>query len=130
MAKTFLKVERSFDSAHFLNKYKGKCSNMHGHTWKTIFKFEVLDLKPNGISEDFSDIKKMIDSVLPDHKLLNEVYPTFNPTAEKLCYLLYRDFQNKDLFGKKLPNLFLVSVEVFETPTNSATYEALINDRL
>ena len=31
-----LKTEASFDSAHFLAGYDGKCSNLHGHRWKII----------------------------------------------------------------------------------------------
>ena len=29
-----LKTSASFDSAHFLSGYQGKCSNLHGHRWK------------------------------------------------------------------------------------------------
>lgn len=29
-----LKTEQSFDSAHFLAGYEGKCRNLHGHRWK------------------------------------------------------------------------------------------------
>ena len=29
-----LKTSASFDSAHFLSGYNGKCANIHGHTWK------------------------------------------------------------------------------------------------
>ena len=29
----YLTVENSFDSAHFLHGYEGKCSNLHGHRW-------------------------------------------------------------------------------------------------
>ena len=28
-----LKTKASFDSAHFLKDYEGKCSNIHGHRW-------------------------------------------------------------------------------------------------
>ena len=28
-----LKTKASFDSAHFLKDYDGKCSNIHGHRW-------------------------------------------------------------------------------------------------
>ena len=28
-----LKTNASFDSAHFLAGYEGKCSNIHGHHW-------------------------------------------------------------------------------------------------
>jgi len=30
-----LKTEASFDSAHFLTDYYGKCENLHGHRWRT-----------------------------------------------------------------------------------------------
>ncbi len=29
-----LKTAATFDSAHFLSGYNGKCANIHGHTWK------------------------------------------------------------------------------------------------
>lgn len=29
----FLKTTASFDSAHFLQGYNGKCANLHGHHW-------------------------------------------------------------------------------------------------
>lgn len=29
-----LTTHASFDSAHFLSGYEGKCSNIHGHRWK------------------------------------------------------------------------------------------------
>lgn len=28
-----LQTSASFDSAHFLKGYEGKCSNIHGHRW-------------------------------------------------------------------------------------------------
>ena len=32
----YLTVENSFDSAHFLHGYDGKCSNLHGHRWRVV----------------------------------------------------------------------------------------------
>ena len=32
----YLTVENSFDSAHFLHGYEGKCSNLHGHRWRVV----------------------------------------------------------------------------------------------
>ena len=29
-----LKTSASFDSAHFLAGYTGKCANLHGHRWE------------------------------------------------------------------------------------------------
>ena len=34
----FIKTEASFDAAHFLTNYNGKCRNIHGHRWKVIAK--------------------------------------------------------------------------------------------
>ena len=31
-----LKTEHSFDAAHFLYGYEGKCSNIHGHRWRVV----------------------------------------------------------------------------------------------
>ncbi|MCK4883987.1 MAG: 6-carboxytetrahydropterin synthase, partial [Candidatus Diapherotrites archaeon] len=31
-----LKTESTFDAAHYLNNYVGKCSTMHGHQWRAI----------------------------------------------------------------------------------------------
>ena len=31
-----LQTEQSFDAAHFLKDYKGKCSNIHGHRWRVV----------------------------------------------------------------------------------------------
>ena len=35
-----LKTESSFDSAHFLSGYEGKCSNLHGHRWRIVLAYE------------------------------------------------------------------------------------------
>ena len=32
----YLKTEQSFDSAHFLKDYDGKCRNLHGHCWRVV----------------------------------------------------------------------------------------------
>ena len=31
-----LKTESSFDAAHFLTDYHGKCENLHGHRWRVV----------------------------------------------------------------------------------------------
>lgn len=72
-----------FNSAHFLPHYKGKCKQLHGHTY---FLDVILDGEINpdtGMIMDFKDIEyivttKVIDRL--DHKLLNDVID--NPTAE------------------------------------------------
>lgn len=56
----FLKSEFSFDSAHFLYGYEGKCSNIHGHRWKVEVTVKNAFLQRNGQNKgmimDFSEI--------------------------------------------------------------------------
>ena len=58
-----LKTEHSFDSAHFLYRYEGKCSNIHGHRWRVIveIKGEELDIEgqERGMLVDFESFKKI-----------------------------------------------------------------------
>lgn len=32
----YIKSEDSFDAAHFLKDYEGKCRNVHGHRWRVL----------------------------------------------------------------------------------------------
>ena len=71
-----LKTEASFDSAHFLAGYEGKCSNIHGHRWKIILEVKTEELKDDvqhrGMYVDFEELKKdlreLADSM--DHALI------------------------------------------------------------
>jgi 6-pyruvoyltetrahydropterin/6-carboxytetrahydropterin synthase len=77
----------TFDSAHFLPNYVGKCKQIHGHTYM----LEVLvegEINPDtGMVMDFQQVKytvqKYVIDVL-DHKLLNDVIE--NPTAENIIH--------------------------------------------
>lgn len=37
--------EHSFDAAHFLKGYEGKCSNIHGHCWRVVVEIQGDALK-------------------------------------------------------------------------------------
>jgi len=115
-----LTVERSFDAAHKLEDYHGKCANLHGHTWKIVGKFEYRLLKEIGYALDFSELKKVLNTVVDnlDHTYLNDLFD-FNPTAEQLAKYIYGEV-------KKLSEE-LVSITVYETPTNKVEYYENIN---
>ena len=107
-----LKVRDKFHAAHYLRGYKGKCEKIHGHTFQVEVEIGVGELDRTGIGIDFADIKKRLTEVLPDHALLNDVYP-FNPSAENLSRHLYAE----------LKNLYPVTaVTVWESEDASATY--------
>ena len=59
-----LKTEASFDSAHFLKGYQGKCSNIHGHRWRVVAEISSEHLNEDdqerGMLVDFSTFKKVL----------------------------------------------------------------------
>lgn len=67
--------EVTFDSAHMLSNYKGKCENLHGHTYKLQVTVEA-PLQREGNEEcmvlDFNTLKKAIDVVIEafDHAII------------------------------------------------------------
>jgi 6-pyruvoyltetrahydropterin/6-carboxytetrahydropterin synthase len=129
--------EFSFDSAHRLvDGYQGKCSNVHGHTWKVRFTISGDKLDGHGFLRDFGDfkpLKEFIDNHLDHALLLNENDGTLltfcrehnqkhymfkgNPTSECLAEYLFRVARDHCL-------LWVSAVEVDETCTCSARYSA------
>ena len=85
-----LTTHASFDSAHFLSGYEGKCSNIHGHRWKleVTVQSEILEQtgQIRGMVVDFGqlkdDIKKLADEF--DHSLIIEEGTLKEKTVEAL----------------------------------------------
>ncbi len=134
-----LQTNASFDSAHFLKGYQGKCSNIHGHRWTievTVASDEVeADGQIRGMIVDFktlkNDLKDLADEF--DHKFIIEegslkektkealleedfaiVELPFRPTAENLAKYFYDRMEEKEYQ--------VVLVKVYETPNNCAGY--------
>lgn len=131
--------ENSFDAAHFLHCYNGKCSNIHGHRWRVvveIFSDKLSDDKQTrGMVVDFDtlkeDIKQEVDYF--DHSLIIEAgtlkEKTYEALKEEGIRLVELDFRTTaenfskyfyDRFEEKGYNVKQVSV--YETPNNCATY--------
>ncbi|MBM3294547.1 MAG: 6-carboxytetrahydropterin synthase [Candidatus Aminicenantes bacterium] len=107
-----LKVRGRFSAAHFLREYQGECEKIHGHTFRVEAEIEVRELDRAGLGIDFAVIKRRLAEILPDHKLLNDVY-AFNPSAENLARRFFED----------LAAAFPVrAVTVWESEDASATY--------
>ena len=134
-----LTTEHSFDSAHFLAGYDGKCGNLHGHRWRVLLtvQSETLreDRQQKGMCVDFAELKKDLRTELDalDHVLIIEqgslrestmkalqeekfqvVEMPFRPTAENFARYFYELFT--------LKGYPVAKVEVYETPSNSAVY--------
>lgn len=135
-----LKIEHSFDSAHFLSGYTGKCSNIHGHRWKIEVEIQSNTLvtggQLDGMIMDFSDLKGAVKDMLDyyDHALIIEkgsmreetlscieadgfkvIKLDFRPTAENLAAYFFKSIKDMGFIPRK--------VTVFETPTNCAAFE-------
>lgn len=135
-----LRTEHSFDSAHFLAGYEGKCSNIHGHRWRVVIEVKSLTLQTNqqlnGMLVDFSQLKKDIKEEMDilDHVLIIErntlkpgtvaalkdegfqiVILDFRPTAENMAKYFYDRMKHRGYQVKY--------ATVYETPNNCASYE-------
>jgi 6-pyruvoyltetrahydropterin/6-carboxytetrahydropterin synthase len=117
----YTRVEADFAAAHFLSRYRGKCERLHGHNYKVRVWAKGESLGEGGMLLDFGELKGALRSVIEglDHSLLNDV-PEFDndPSAERIAEYIYK------AIAKKLPASPLHAVEVFETETSMARYEA------
>lgn len=123
--RVLVSKEFTFDAAHHLHCYEGKCKNLHGHTYKVVFGISgyVNDI---GITIDFADIKaiwkKEIEIYL-DHRYLNETLPPMNTTAENIVVWIYEKTaqalsqpENKQKYHQARVEF----VRLYETPTSYA----------
>ena len=134
-----LKTEHSFDLAHFLSGYDGKCSNIHGHRWRVIIEVYENDIKSEGqirgMIVDFGTLKSQVKAEADalDHALIIEkntlkektiealkeenfkiIEVDFRPTAESFAKFFYDRFTE---LGYKVKEAV-----VYETPNNCASY--------
>ena len=101
-----LQTNASFDSAHFLKGYEGKCSNIHGHRWNvevTVAAEELVEEgQIRGMVVDFrplqNDLKRLADDL--DHCVIVEYF--------------YDELEDMEYH--------VVLVKVYETPNNCAGY--------
>lgn len=131
-----VKTEDSFDSAHFLARYNGKCRNIHGHRWRVVIEIAGENLD-DGMIVDFTDIKAALKALTDnlDHSLVMEkdtlksqtyeclvdegfriMIMDFRPTAENFAKYFFDEIKNK--------GFNIRAAEVYETPNNCARYEA------
>lgn len=92
--RVMVSKEFTFDLAHHLFNYDGKCKAVHGHTYR--LKIAVSGwFDERGISVNFGDIKQIYKEHLEphlDHRYLNESFPYMNTTAENMVYWIFGKF--------------------------------------
>lgn len=134
-----LRTKESFDSAHFLSEYNGKCKNIHGHRWTVEVEAGsdklAEDRQNRGMVVDFSDLKNDLKNLTEelDHSLIIErgtlkektmealqeegfriIELPFRPTAENFSRYFFEEMKKK---GYRI-----MEVSVYETPNNVASY--------
>jgi len=120
------RVEAEFAAAHFLSHYRGKCEKLHGHNYKVRLWVRGEKLDEGGMLADFSVLKKALKEVLAllDHSNLNDMDVFRNdPSAERIARFIFEK-AGEILSEKGLDSSLLWAVDVFETETSMARYEA------
>jgi len=120
------RVETEFSAAHFLSHYRGKCEKLHGHNYKVRLWVRGEDLDEGGMLVDFSLLKKVLKEIcgVLDHSNLNDMEIFQNdPSAERIARFVFESAKLK-LSGLGMESSLLEAVDVFETRTSMARYEA------
>jgi len=124
MGKFTIKVESSFDSAHFLQGTGTKCDQLHGHRWTVWTTLSSEKLTSKGWVVNFTDVKKWVNDLIEkyDHNLLN--FYVYQPTAENLCFVIFRHLYHKVAEYNHNHKIYIAleSIEIAETPGNTASY--------
>ncbi|WP_433615241.1 6-carboxytetrahydropterin synthase QueD [Paenibacillus cellulositrophicus] len=121
--RVLVSKEFTFDAAHHLHAYEGKCKNLHGHTYKAVFGISAFPDEV-GITADFGLIKQIwkerIEPSL-DHRYLNETLPPMNTTAENIVVWLFERMEEALNCGDYLIEGGRTEfVRLYETPTSYA----------
>lgn len=139
----------TFETAHALFGYDGKCKNIHGHSYKLHV---TIVGQPNqeknhpqlGMVMDFGDLKKIVNKIIVDpldhaillnqnteHKILGMqlreqghrvIFTDYQPTCENML----GDFADK--IKKELPeDISLVKLKLYETENSYGEWIASDN---
>ncbi|MCX6152141.1 MAG: 6-carboxytetrahydropterin synthase [Ignavibacteriales bacterium] len=134
-----MKIAKEFrwEMGHRLSFHKGKCKNLHGHTYKLLLELSG-DEDKNGMVIDYYDLEKMISPIIEkiDHSCMvsnkdvelkdalvklnsKMVIVDFESTAENISkYIL------KEIAAIKLPqNVKSIKARIYETEFDYAEAE-------
>jgi|SRR6056297_3493629 len=116
--------EFTFDAAHYLPEYDGKCKNLHGHTYRLQVGIKGEPDYFTGMVVDFVHLKSVVKRNIVnklDHQYLNTLdtlpyFPFEVPTAETMVHWIVKVLSNY------WPHLSFV--RLYETPTSFAEWRA------
>jgi 6-pyruvoyltetrahydropterin/6-carboxytetrahydropterin synthase len=105
--------EFTFDAAHHLTEYKGKCENVHGHTYRLRVCVEE-PVKDNGLALDFVELKRIVNETIInvlDHEDLNKHFD--QPSCENVLLWIWNTLKDE---------LNLAEIRLWESPDTFAVY--------
>ena len=129
--------------AHRIFEYGGTCERLHGHNYRLVIDLCADALDDLGMVADFRTVKKVLFQAVDaawDHRTLlydkdplcaplmklltdGSVAPaSFNPTAENMAAHLGTAIFPRALLNAGLNAVQVLSVTVYETDNNSATW--------
>lgn len=123
----------SFDAAHQLIGHKGKCANVHGHTYRLEVVLKGRPVTEEGRSDegfvaDFGDIKALVKARIVDkldHAFMAKgdepVLETLQASGSKVAVLSFRttaeNLAGYIAYTLRQSRLPVYSVKLWETPT-------------
>lgn len=113
--------EFTFDAAHYLTKYRGKCENLHGHTYRLRVTVEG-EIGENDMVMDFVLLKKLVNERVidkMDHKNLNDLFE--NPTAELMAKWIWEQLVGAKEISDAGARLY--KVKLWEGPGSFVSYK-------
>lgn len=117
-------TEFTFDAAHRIDGYDGKCAHLHGHTYKVRIAATSHVLNPSAYLKsadmvcDFRELKWASKDGTKgglDHTFLNETLPVVT-TAERIAEYIHQETK------KRIPDHIELVVTVWETPNSWVEY--------
>jgi len=121
--------ELTFEAAHYLPKYNGKCRALHGHSYKLQIGIRGMVNSETGMVMDFGELKAIIKGLFIDaldHSFLNENLLPFFPnecsTAENMVMWLVDKLSK--YFEQANQSIKVDFVRLYETATSYAEWRS------
>lgn len=136
-----IRVEKTFDAAHRLPSHEGKCSSLHGHTYRVEVTFAAIVVKglpeDPGMVLDFGEAKALVEKAIApwDHATILDERDDLGtlleaagqrvrrmdgePTAERMAVSLLEHLRGL-CEGRAGLAVLVEEVRLWETPSSSA----------
>jgi 6-pyruvoyltetrahydropterin/6-carboxytetrahydropterin synthase len=84
--------EFTFEASHILSRHEGKCSRLHGHSWRVLVELEGPVQSATGFVLDYAMLSGIVDPIIQrfDHRHLNAFirYPSAENIAAHIADLV------------------------------------------